>query len=415
MRRVAAILFLLMLGIALPAQEVLTLNWQAPALRTLHTYIDGNELSYPVLMLGGDNTIAIDFDYMGNNIVDLEYTVVHCDNHGQPSDLQPSEYINGFVTNSVTDYWHSINTTFDYVNYRINLPNDNVELLQSGCYMVKIFKAGKPDSLVAQTMFMAFEQLVDINAEVRRPIAADYRNTHHELLLNVDVAGIDVINPTQEIEVVVIQNGCPYTAVSLTTPKHINGSQLVYAQQSDLFVEANNEYRLLDLRFEKRSMINTNVVEFFAPYYHVTTPVDKPRAHQPYFSENDRNGHFMVYANRTTDHNRAADYVIAHLSLNTNQPIFDGDVYVVGAFNGWQLTPFNKMEYDFSEHQYRSQMVLKQGIYDYMYAVKNSYTDEVEFSRFEGSHFETENQYQIMVFYRGNTADCQRLVGYVVL
>ena len=52
----------------------------------------------------------------------------------------------------------------------------------------------------------------------------------------------------------------------------------------------------------------------------------------------------------------------------------NGDVYVTGAFNNWNLNQENKMQYDSAQRIYTSRIMLKQGWYDYQYLVKSSDT-----------------------------------------
>jgi len=55
---------------------------------------------------------------------------------------------------------------------------------------------------------------------------------------------------------------------------------------------------------------------------------------------------------------------------------------------------------------------LKQGYYNFMYAFKAPDEDVVKCYNLEGSHYETENDYQIFVYY-GKIADkYDRLIGY---
>lgn len=58
-------------------------------------------------------------------------------------------------------------------------------------------------------------------------------------------------------------------------------------------------------------------------------------------------------------------------------------------------------------------MLLKQGWYDFMIGTEND--SKFETNIFEGSHFETENQYEVLVYLRALGSRYDQLVGYVVL
>jgi len=97
--------------------------------------------------------------------------------------------------------------------------------------------------------------------------------------------------------------------------------------------------------------------------------------------------------------------IIVTFSLET-API-DGEVYVFGELSNWQLN--NKLFYDSVFNGYRGNFVIKQGWYNYLYFTKS---DTLKLDYFEGSHFETENQYEIFVYYRSVNLRSDLLVGY---
>jgi hypothetical protein len=70
------------------------------------------------------------------------------------------------------------------------------------------------------------------------------------------------------------------------------------------------------------------------------------------------------------------------------------------------------MEYDPAAQQYRAAILLKQGWYDYQYVVESP---DVSPLHFEGSHFETENLYEIFIYHRPFNINADLLIGYVSL
>ncbi|MNT89020.1 hypothetical protein D3C72_2296750 [compost metagenome] len=59
--------------------------------------------------------------------------------------------------------------------------------------------------------------------------------------------------------------------------------------------------------------------------------------------------------------------------------------------------------------------MLKQGLYDYEFAWFNKDTNLMETKPFEGAFFQTENSYQIFVYYRRPGARWDTLVGFTNL
>ena len=77
--------------------------------------------------------------------------------------------------------------------------------------------------------------------------------------------------------------------------------------------------------------------------------------------------------------------------------------------NFYHQLPENKMIYDPARGVYQGRQILKQGWYDYQYLVKN---DTIPPNYLEGDHFETENQYEIFVYFSPMNGRGQQLVGY---
>ena len=102
----------------------------------------------------------------------------------------------------------------------------------------------------------------------------------------------------------------------------------------------------------------------------------------------------------------------ANVTFNLSTPPVNGDVYVTGAFNYWNLNEENKMQYDSAARNVQGRLLMKQGWYDYQYLVKSSTLPPYYF---EGSHFETENRYEILVYNRPFQPRADLLIGYFVV
>ena len=98
-----------------------------------------------------------------------------------------------------------------------------------------------------------------------------------------------------------------------------------------------------------------------------------------------------------------------HFVLPVEQYVMDGHVFVGGEAFGNQMSAQNKMAYDVEQKCYYLYAYLKQGGYDYMYYVMG--TNGVTSMPLEGSHWQTENEYAVWVYYRPFGARYDRLVA----
>ena len=136
---------------------------------------------------------------------------------------------------------------------------------------------------------------------------------------------------------------------------------------------------------------------------------DKTRAGQVYAQYNDYNGNYVL-DNLDYRDNNFSNYLNVNFTLQS-QPIV-GDVFVAGKFTDWKLNEQTKMQYDSSAREYRAGFLLKQGWYDYQYVVKSKTLPPYYF---EGTHYETENMYEIFVYYKAFQPRADLLIGYLRL
>ena len=114
-----------------------------------------NELLDPVILLGSSEKLELSVDILGSDIKSLAYTFIHCDSDWNITKINQFEYLDGFNHNYINDYQTSFNTLIDYTHYSVNFPNENVNFIKSGNYVILIYdyELGEP---VATKRFMVY-------------------------------------------------------------------------------------------------------------------------------------------------------------------------------------------------------------------------------------------------------------------
>jgi hypothetical protein len=135
---------------------------------------------------------------------------------------------------------------------------------------------------------------------------------------------------------------------------------------------------------------------------------DLSRANMPYFHFPDANGNYTIGRQDAQVQQVEADYV--YIKFRLKIPKIEEEIYVLGAFNDWQASSENKMQYDDKKKYYEAIIYLKQGEYNYQYAVKRN--EKLDEAVFEGSHFTTENDYDVWVYHKPLGARSEKIVGY---
>jgi hypothetical protein len=136
---------------------------------------------------------------------------------------------------------------------------------------------------------------------------------------------------------------------------------------------------------------------------------DQSRAGDVYSLYLDNNGSYIL-DNLDFRSMNAANYIDVHFTLKS-EPV-QGEVYVIGAFTDWRVDATTRMQYDSAMRAYRGNYLLRQGWYDYQYLVKSK---SIPPYHFEGTHYETENLYEIFAYYRAMQPQADLLLGYFVL
>jgi len=107
-----------------------------------------------------------------------------------------------------------------------------------------------------------------------------------------------------------------------------------------------------------------------------------------------------------------ADYVYVDFFLPYANPIVTGNVYVLGKLTDWRMNRLSKMAYNYTRNGYEAHLRLKQGYYNYIYVISNDSKKGGDESTLEGNHWDTENDYYILVYHRKFGTYYDQLVGY---
>ena len=373
-----------------------------------HNTID--ELSLPIINLNSAEQLLISFDDLDTDIKDYYFTIIHCKSDWTASDLMQSEYIDGFTDEPITNYEFSFNTLQKYSHYSFNFPTEELKPLLSGNYVFKIYEQG--GETIAFKRFMVLETMLTIKAEVRRATLVDDRKTKHEIDFIIKHPDITIADPFSDIKVTIKQNNRGDNAITDLKPLFVKNNELIYDYQEDNTFWANNEFRHFDIKSLRYQSERIKEIIFDSTYHHVYLFNDRKRPFDRYSIEPDINGKFLIKSQEGWKSSIEADYAFVHFTLPVDH-ISYGELYVIGEFTNWQLEAANKLKYNADKMQYEASIYLKQGYYNYHYALKDTTTNRVDVSFIEGTHYQTRNDYYIYVYYRAVGDRYDRFVGFL--
>ncbi len=380
-----------------------------PEIRTVLLYPKGWPQADAVFELGGANPLLFSFDELSGTPDYYTYSVVHCDANWNESGLYYADYMDGFQQNPLNNYRFSFNTKETYAHFELELPNEQVSLRISGNYLIRVYGSASSTEAVLQWQFRVVEQLVGINLRARPAPDPAIIRTHQQLDCEIFYKNLPVTDPFSDLKLVVEQNTIPNDLNPL--PQFSRASSADYSGIDKLVFKGLNEWRTFDTRSLMYNSINIERITLTANHYHVLLKPDESRAKVQYLSQPDFNGRVAIQGERNYDAGIELEYPIVYFTLNTEERP-DQDVYLVGNFTGFAYTDNFKMVYNYERKAYELAIPLKQGFYNYMYAVKVPQSTTADLSALEGSHSETENSYSVYVYYRQPGSRYDRLVGY---
>jgi hypothetical protein len=365
-------------------------------------------LSLPVITLGAQLSLTLEFDDLDGDVKDYTYTFVHCDQYWKPSGLTQLEYLDGYGDDRIDRYNFSFKTLKAYTHYELNLPGRNMEWTKSGNYLLIIYDDENGGLPVITRRFVVVDPMqLTIEAQLVRPAIVSKNRTHQEIDFSVNYKQLPIRSPQQEIRATVLQNGRWDNALIGIKPNFVrnNSNTVVFDYQDKIVFPAGKEYRFADLRSFRQFGPNIGEIELSEEYYEVYMVPEILRNNQTYFTRRDANGQFVIETEDQADWNLSSEYAYVRFFLKTPEPLYDEEVYIFGALSDWQFQPEFKMEYNNAINAYVGMLLLKQGYYEYEYLTlkrnpKKGEPPLVSREHTEGNWFETENQYTILIYYR---------------
>jgi hypothetical protein len=376
-------------------------------IKSVRLFPTTNEIALPIITLFGSDRLLFSFDDLSEDSKTYYYTVIQCDFKWEPTQQNNFEYIDGFTQPTINNYQFSANTRTLYTHYRMEFPNEDMTIRQSGNYILVVYE-DSPDEPLITRRFMVAESRVGIEAQIVIPRTSGEINRFHEVLFNVTHTGFQINNGLQEVRASILQNQRWDNAVIGLAPRMTRPNLLNYDHNGAVVFEAGREFRRFDIRSLRfngegvRSIQGNDVYLLF----------DQVRNNQRYFIETDINGQFFIDVQEFRNRNTESDYARVHFNLSMPFPLSNGKIYVGGMFNEYKADDASEMVWNPELRLYESSALLKQGFYNYMYYFMPNRSTVKDLSLTEGNHFDAENQYDILIYFRPFGERYDRLVGY---
>ncbi|WP_445714891.1 type IX secretion system plug protein [Flavobacterium sp.] len=375
-------------------------------IKTISFSVNNNNV-IPFFKIG--ETFELSFDDLYGDEADYYYTITQYNyDWSSPSDLAKVEYLNGNDNQRIITYENSFNTLQIYSHYKQVFPNRFNQITKSGNYLITIFNDER--EIVFSRKFVIYEEQVNVGLLVRRARDFDSLDGKQNIEMSINYGDRILQNPIQNVKVTLFQNGNWKTSISNIKPQYTLGSELIYRYNKETQFWGGNEAYSIDNKIIRGTNNTVAKVTSGENIYNTYLYVNTPRRNQPYTYFPDINGNFAIQNINTNNPQIEADYSWVYFALNTPN-MLDKNIYIVGMFNNYNLSEEYKMEFNKNSGFYEKAILLKQGFTNYQYVVtdKNGKVDNQ--NTIDGNHFQTENNYTAIVYYRGNNDRYDRVIG----
>ena len=386
-----------------------------PSIKTIKFTKAGDALSYPIIVLNSTDQLELNFDDLEGGVKTFFYTFTLCKADWTPAQMSYFDYVKGYTQVRIPTYRNSSISLTRYTHYQAFIPDRNCVPTKSGNYLLKVFLNGDTSKLAFTKRFLVVDPRIGMTAQVLQPFNQQYFQTHHRLQVQVDTKNFDIRYPQQQVKVMVLQNFGWHNALQLSTPTFVRPDMLQYSNENEMLMPAGKEHRWLNLRSFRLLGDRITRQENTDSSFTLFVKEDQPRLARQYFFYNDLNGLFIKETTEKINPYWNADYAKVHFSFRppNSTPFATGELVLMGELTNYGKDPASVLHFNPAVGTYQTELDLKQGYYDYQYAIRTMDKGKVVYSNLltEQNAWETENAYLVLVYYTALGGRYDELVG----
>lgn len=366
-----------------------------------------NKFLHPnvVLNLGSPSEATLQFDDLALHYPSYYFRVIHCQADWKPSPLSDIEYLSDFNDIPLRNPESSIGTKVPYLHYTVPIPSLKV----SGNYIAMVYNKRNQRDTVLCVRFSVAEQLVKVQTSVSYAKTNTLRTSHQTIDFKLTIPPSLNFAGDEQLSIQIRQNHQSVNLLQKLPAGQFNLEEnsltFPFFGQENAFA-GSNEFRLIDLRSSQQKLSFVDQIITGDKINILKAQVEQAQGMYPYVQRNDINGAYVVESYENRENALQADYVECTFRLKPLES--SQDVFVVGGFNEYKLDA--PLRLNPTTGLLETTRMLKQGVYNYQFKSKNPPNETLE-----GNHAQTENLYEVLVYYQKPGARYDSLVGYTTL
>lgn len=361
----------------------------------------GDPSAPPVIRLNSGDHLVLSFDEMSNESRLFTVKITHHNRNWGRSSLIPIDYLASGSQDQISDGRASNVQNPSYMHYTYQFPNNTLSPLVSGNYMLHVYDADTGDELFSLPFFVSENKnLVTTQVQtLYNEGPGPYQ--YHQLFSSYRYPDF-VKFPQFNLYVMYAQDRF-WGRAREADIKDVSeqGVLQVHNSRSNLFIA---NYGFLELNLESFQRPQYEILEYRPA---TTPPTVVLRTDTPTLSTNTGIKPYFKFGQ--IDNHSDAHYVNVHFSLNGSKIVDpNARVYLIGSFNNWSIQSGSRMKYDPSSDLFKGSVEIKQGRYNYKYAVVEG--NKINDLRLDTNFASTRQEYAVFVYYHDQTRQYDRLL-----
>lgn len=362
----------------------------------------GGEHQLPIIALKSSQQLMLEFDIMVEDGRPLSVYFYHADRIWR-RDLSASQFLESYQHDNVLDYQMSAGTQVPYVHYSYRFPNDNIEFLISGNYIVRVTEQGDEENVLFERAFFVTEQATALDFVTDRVLVGDYGYPFIQPIAEFRPApGTE--GDVFDYNVCFARNGRFDLARCSDRPSLMNAPSMQFFLEPETSFEPEAAPYFLDLS-NLRSSNQIVSADFSTSPYQIELEPDHAAFGGSGFARPLSGQSIISSVVPVGEPDVRGEYVLVRFAfVPPDEQRLGGEVLVTGSFNGWRYDAVNRLEWVAERARYEGEILLKQGQYEYRYVSRDR-------RALQRSMPQSESQLLAFVYYDDPSLQTDRLLA----
>lgn len=383
------------------------------SIKSAQVYPMDDPLGTPYIGLNSGEKLTFHFDEMEGDVETYYFGAIHCTQNWTKSNIESTAYLQGFPSDRISEVENSFNTMYEFVHYEFTFPNDMSKPRYSGNYLMVVSSSqdlSDESDWIVSYCFVVYELAVNLVASVKPSSVIADRFKKQQVDFAVYHKDFKIFDPWRDVSATIIQNNNWNNAIIGLSPVFVKMDELTfdYSAGENSFY-AGKEWRNFEMKNLNFASIEVETIVYEQDGYNVYLRPDIPEGGKVHSSSTDLNGNYFIKNDLSGDYHVESEYVWVNFFLQMAE-IPESEVIIEGRFAEFDAQPYI-CRYDRNKRGYVAKILMKQGYYNYRYAVRDRYHAFDDISYTEGSDVQTENDYTLIIYMHDSYLESDRVIA----